>query len=202
MRFFYTNEFTEVTDVEKRAFRKQQLQRLSQLSDSARQQQNLALQRQLFAHSAWQAAQVVAITLSGDIEVATQPLIERAWAEGKTVVIPKTLPHRQMAFYPYTSTTKLARTSFGLLEPVDGQPIAKSAIDLILVPGLGYSLDRHARIGFGGGYYDRYLADYAGTKLTLAYNEMAFEHAEWPVDDYDILLDELLVAGDGQNDKN
>ena len=98
MRFFYTNEFTEVTDVEKRAFRKQQLQRLSQLSDSARQQQNLALQRQLFAHSAWQAAQVVAITLSGDIEVATQPLIERAWAEGKTVVIHKTLPHRKTAF--------------------------------------------------------------------------------------------------------
>ncbi|KLD56751.1 hypothetical protein WP50_38680 [Lactiplantibacillus plantarum] len=98
---------------------------------------------------------VVATTIVSDIEVATRPLIEQAWAEGKMVVIPKTLPHRQMAFYPYQATDRLERTSFGIPEPVTGEPVAKQQIDLILVPGLGYSRDRHARIGFGGGYYDR-----------------------------------------------
>ena len=188
--------------MDKKAFRKQQLGRLGQMTVADRQRQNQALQRQLFASATWQTARTIAMTISSDIEVATRPLIERAWADGKIVVIPKTLPHRQMAFYPYEVTSQLDRTSFGILEPTTGRPIEKQQIDLILVPGLGYSRDQHARIGFGGGYYDRYLADYTGTKLTLAYDEMAFEHAEWPVDQYDILLDELLVAGDEQHDKN
>ncbi|MFC6165164.1 5-formyltetrahydrofolate cyclo-ligase [Lactiplantibacillus dongliensis] len=188
--------------MEKKAFRQQQIQRLSQLTEADRDQQNASLQQQLFATDAWQQAQTVAITISSAIEVATQPLIEAAWQAGKQVVIPKTLPHRQMAFIPYTSTSQLARTKFGILEPTAGDPVAKADIDVILVPGLGYSRTEHARIGFGGGYYDRYLADYPGTKLTLAYREMAFDHAEWPVDAYDILLDELLVAEDGVNDRD
>jgi len=183
--------------MEKKAFRKQQIQRLSQLTSAERAQQNASLQQQLWATPVWQQAQTVAITISSEIEVATQPIIMAAWQAGKQVVIPKTLPKRQMAFMPYTRTSQLERTKFGILEPTTGPVVDKTAIDLVLVPGLGYSRADHARIGFGGGYYDRYLADYPGTKLTLAYREMAFDHAEWPVDAYDILLDELLVAEDG-----
>ncbi|VDG19844.1 5-formyltetrahydrofolate cyclo-ligase [Lactobacillus pentosus] [Lactiplantibacillus mudanjiangensis] len=185
--------------IDKKAFRKQQIERLSQMTTTVRQSQLMSLQQQLLASSAWQQAKVVAMTISSDIEVDTAPLIKAAWDAGKQVVIPQTLPHRQMAFKPYTATSRLERTAFGILEPADGPIIDKSAIDLILVPGLGYSRDQHARIGFGGGYYDRYLADYPGVKLTLAYQIMAFDHAEWPVDEYDVLLDELIVAEDGVN---
>lgn len=188
--------------MDKKTFRKQQLERLSQMTSTDRQQQNLALQTQLFTSSTWQAARTIAMTISSGIEVATRPLIEHAWADGKMVVIPKTLPKRQMAFYPYQEASQLERTAFGILEPVSGEPVSKQQISLILVPGLGYSRDQRARIGFGGGYYDRYLADYTGKKLTLAYDQMVFEHVEWPVDRYDVLLDELLVAGDEQHDKN
>lgn len=185
--------------MEKKAFRQQQITRLTQLSDDARAQQDLSLQAQLFASQAWQQARVIATTISSGIEVATQPIIQQAWAEQKQVVIPQTLPKRQMAFKPYTSETELTRTKFGIFEPTSGETIAKTEIDLILVPGLGYSQTELARIGFGGGYYDRYLADYAGVKLTLAFREMVFTQAEWPVDAYDILLDQLLVAKDGDD---
>jgi len=183
--------------LEKKAFRQQQITRLTELSDDARAQQNLSLQQQLFASSAWQHAQVIATTISSGIEVATQPIIRQAWMAHKQVVIPQTLPKRQMAFKPYTSETVLTRTKFGIFEPTTGETIAKDKINLILVPGLGYSQAELARIGFGGGYYDRYLADYTGIKLTLAFREMVFTQAEWPVDAYDILLDQLLVAKDG-----
>ncbi|WP_047999549.1 5-formyltetrahydrofolate cyclo-ligase [Lactiplantibacillus herbarum] len=188
--------------MDKATFRIQQIQRLSQMATADRELQQRLLQDQLFASGTWCDAQVIAITISSAIEVDTRPVIEQAWATGKQVVIPKTLPHRQMAFYPYDATSHLERTKFGILEPVTGQPVSKAQIDLILVPGLGYSQSQLARIGFGGGYYDRYLADYRGTKLTLAFREMAFEHAQWPVDEYDILLDELLVVEDGQDDEN
>lgn len=188
--------------MEKKAFRQQQIQRLSQMTPETRVAQNLSLQQQLFASSAWQHAQTVAITISSGIEVDTRPLVKQAWADGKTVVIPKTLPHRQMAFYPYTDASELAKTKFGILEPVSGQPVAKTAIDLVLVPGLGYSQTTLARIGFGGGYYDRFLADYTGIKVTLAFQEMAFDQPEWPVDDYDVLLDQLIVAKDGGHGQN
>ena len=188
--------------MEKKAFRQQQIQRLSQMTAEERVAQNLSLQNQLFTSTAWQQARTVAITISSAIEVDTRPFVKRAWDEDKTVVIPKTLPHRQMAFYPYTDASQLTRTKFGILEPADGTPVAKQAIDLILVPGLGYSRTERARIGFGGGYYDRYLADFTGVKLTLAYRQMAFDHPEWPVDEFDILLDQLLVAKDGNNEHN
>ena len=183
-------------------FRRQQIQILNQMKPEDRDRQQLALQEQLFDSEAWRCAQVIAITISSAIEVDTRPLIEQAWVTGKQVVIPKTLPHRQMAFYPYDATSQLERTKFGILEPVTGQPVSKDQIDLMLIPGLGYSRSQLSRIGFGGGYYDRYLADYHGTKLTLAFREMAFEHAQWPVDEYDILLDELLVVEDGRDDEN
>jgi len=188
--------------VDKTAFRTQQIQRLSQMETGDRELQQRMLQSQLFASETWCDAQVIAITISSAIEVNTRPLIEQAWATGKQVVIPKTLPHRQMAFYPYDVTSRLERTKFGILEPVTGQPVPKEQIDQILVPGLGYSQSQLARIGFGGGYYDRYLADYRGIKLTLAFREMVFEQAQWPIDEYDILLDELLVVEDGQDDEN
>lgn len=188
--------------MEKKDFRQRQIQRLSQMTAEDRVAQNLSLQHQLFASDSWRAARTVAITISSGIEVDTRPLVKRAWADGKTVVIPKTLPHRQMAFYPYTDASQLERTKFGILEPVDGQPVAKTAIDLILVPGLGYSRHEHARIGFGGGYYDRFLADYTGKKLTVAFQQMAFDQPEWPVDPFDVLLDELIVAKDGGHEHN
>ncbi|RRK09516.1 5-formyltetrahydrofolate cyclo-ligase [Lactiplantibacillus garii] len=188
--------------MDKKTFRQQQIQRLSRMTAEERVAQNLSIQQQLFASAAWQRAQVVAITISSGIEVDTRPLVKRAWADGKTVVIPKTLPHRQMAFYPYTDASQLVRTKFGILEPTSGTPVEKKQIDLILVPGLGYARQEMARIGFGGGYYDRYLADYAGVKLTVAYTQMAFEHAEWPVAKYDVLLDQLIVAKDGSHEDN
>lgn len=183
--------------MDKKVFRQQQIQRLSQMTPEQRVAQNLSLQKQLFAEPAWQAAQTVAITISSGIEVDTRPIVKQAWADGKRVVIPKTLPHRQMAFYPYTDASQLQKTKFGILEPTEGQPVTKDQIDLILVPGLGYGQTDHTRIGFGGGYYDRYLADYQGAKCTLAFQVMAFDHAEWPVETFDVRLGTLLVAKDG-----
>ncbi|AVK62901.1 5-formyltetrahydrofolate cyclo-ligase [Lactobacillus sp. CBA3606] len=186
--------------MDKKQFRQQQLTRLGTMNAADRLAQNQALQRQLFASPAWQQATRIAVTISSAIEVDTRPIIEAAWRAHKLVFVPQTRPKRQLAFKPYTATTQLERTKFGILEPITGLTVDKATLDLILVPGLGYSQADGARIGFGGGYYDRYLADYPGVKLTLAFREMAFDQAGWPIEPTDILLDQLLVAEDGDSD--
>ena len=61
-----------------------------------------------------------------------------------------------LSHYLLTSTTELAENKWGILEPLAAEPMAETAIDLILVPLLGFDKQGH-RIGYGKGFYDRFL---------------------------------------------
>jgi len=109
---------------------------------------------------------------------------------GKRFALPKVVgPH--MHFIELTPETKLVRSSFGILEPDDGL-VVDDQIDLLLVPTL--ALDhKHYRIGFGKGYYDRFLAIHK-PKMTLGviYDFQLvdrFDHHK-----FDIPLDGVLIA--------
>ncbi len=60
---------------------------------------------------------MIGTTLSNEFELDTQPVIQRAEKEQKKIVVPKTLPKRQMAFYEMDEQSVLVRSSFGVLEP-------------------------------------------------------------------------------------
>lgn len=179
--------------MEKAALRPQIIRALKAMSTQERQAASQRLYQALWALPQWQAAQTIATTLSGDFELDTAPIIERAQAEGKTVAVPQTLPHRQMAFRQLTATTTLMTTKFGLQEPQDGVVIAPTAFDLIVVPGLRFA-KRGERLGFGGGYYDRYLPQTVGYKVALALPAQQAAQPGWPVEDFDVMLDAVLNA--------
>ena len=63
-------------------------------------------------------------------------------------------------------------------------------IDLIVVPGLLFS-SRGFRIGFGGGFYDRYLADYQGETCSLVFSEQLYD--DWEVEDFDIPVQKIYT---------
>ena len=67
----------------------------------------------------------------------------------------------------YTPDCAMDRTSFGILEPTLDCPLVdKSQVDLVIVPALCY--DRKGfRLGYGGGHYDRWLADYTGLTVGM-----------------------------------
>lgn len=144
----------------------------------------------LFASDYWKSARVIGVTLSNEFEVATEPLIEKARFEGKTVVIPKTLPKRQMAFYEYSEDTVLKRSSFGVLEPDATSPYEPEMIDLLIVPGIIYHPDGY-RIGFGGGYYDRYLEKFPNQTCSITFKEMLC--SEWQPEEFDKKIHYLLI---------
>ncbi len=90
-----------------------------------------------------------------DGEVGTERIIDEAWRLGKDIWLPK-VSGDEMRFYLVESEQHLVRGTFGILEPCGGCVQASGEDGLAIVPGIAF--DRlHNRIGYGKGYYDRYL---------------------------------------------
>ena len=141
----------------------------------------------ILAHPSYQAAQTVATYLPMDHEFDSYGLIEAAQAAGKRVLVPKVVGPGQMVFLPY-DPSQLVESYFGVLEPRTGQAVDKADIDLIHVPGVAFN-DRGYRIGHGGGYYDRYLADYPGATISTIYD---FQRKEFSEENHDIPVQEVI----------
>ena len=109
--------------------------------------------------------------MSTVIEVDTRELIRQALADGKRVGVPRCIDGtRLMEFYEIGSLDDLEKRTFGVLEPVPERCalITDFSKSICVVPALLYDLSGY-RIGYGGGYYDRFLAHYPGYKVGVTY---------------------------------
>ena len=173
----------------KKAIRKQVLQELKSLSKEEKEVMDAWLTEQLLQHPFYREAETIATYLSFPHEFQTSRLIEQAQKDEKTILIPKTYPHGKMDFVLY-EPEKLERNSFGLLEPQGEFTILEhSQIDLIHVPGLAFNTTGY-RIGYGGGYYDRYLEDFTGKTVSTIYS---IQQKEFQPDAFDQAVQEVLV---------
>ena len=173
----------------KSELRKQVLHEMKAISQEQKQFIDQALTEQLLQHPFYQEAKVIATYLSFPHEFQTQELIEQALKDGKKVLIPKTYPKGRMDFVVY-DLQQLVKTSFGLLEPQgDLEVVDVSQIDLIHVPGLAFTTEGY-RIGYGGGYYDRYLKHFSGNTLSTVY---PCQIRDFIPEDHDIPVQEVLV---------
>lgn len=178
--------------LEKKVFRQQQLTKLAAQKEATKEAAQHLLAK-LVQTSAWKNVRSIGVTLAGEIEVPTEALIQKAYAEGKKVAFPRTLPKRQMIFLEALTEADLERSSFGVLEPKYVPERIVSNLDLMIVPGIAFALDTHYRVGFGGGYYDRYLKDFPGNKIALVAPAMAYPTATWAVEAFDIPIDQLIT---------
>lgn len=176
----------------KQVMRKAYLARLQGLAPATLRRESQQLTRRLLATPVWRQAQAVALTMSQSFEVDTSQLIRAAWIQGKVAAVPRTRPQHQLEFVAVTEDTEYQETHFGVLEPVNGRVLAQPALDLVVVPGLAFTATGR-RLGFGGGYYDRYLADYPGKTVAMALTTQLAQPAEWPVDDFDVTIDQVLL---------
>ncbi|QEO62836.1 5-formyltetrahydrofolate cyclo-ligase [Bacillus altitudinis] len=180
----------------KKELRLQTLAMLDQISAEEFNRHASLLHEHVLKLSEWKQAKTIALTMSRGKEIPTMPLIEKAWEEGKTVCIPTCFPKtKEMVFYEYTPETKMTSSYFGLLEPdpLEATVVHKEAIDLIIVPGVCFD-QRGYRIGFGGGYYDRYLADYHGVTIALCLSLQQTRHI--PAEAHDIPVS-MIVSEKG-----
>jgi len=173
----------------KSELRKQVLHEMKAIPRTQKVTLDLALTERLLQHPFYQEAKIIATYLSFSHEFQTQGLIEQALRDGKKVLIPKTYPKGRMDFVVY-DPQQLVKTSFGLLEPQgELEVVDASQIDLIHVPGLVFTTKGY-RIGYGGGYYDRYLEHFSGHTLSTIY---PCQIQDFIPEKHDIPVEEVLI---------
>ncbi|ORO74468.1 5-formyltetrahydrofolate cyclo-ligase [Streptococcus oralis] len=173
----------------KAELRKKILQEMKALSQEQKQAMDRVLTERFLQHPFYQEVKTIATYLSFPHEFQTQELIKRMLKDGKKVLIPKTYPKGRMEFVVY-DPKQLVKTSFGLLEPQgDLEVVEPSQIDLIHVPGLAFTREGY-RIGYGGGYYDRYLEHFAGHTMSTIY---PCQVQEFNSENHDIPVQEVLT---------
>lgn len=110
--------------------------------------------------------------VSTPIEVDTREIIADALEDGKRVAVPRCVDGtREMEFYLIRSLADLAPRTFGVLEPVPEQCelLRDFSGSISIVPGLAFDLCGY-RLGYGKGYYDRFLSGYPHPKIGIVYS--------------------------------
>ncbi len=117
-------------------------------------------------------------------EIDTRPLLEALHARGHAIALPVTTPRGEPLFFrSWTPGTAMAKGAFGTQHPAEGRAVVP---DWLLVPLLAFDR-RCARLGYGGGYYDRTLALFPGAvAIGVAYASQ--EIPEVPLEPHDVLL--------------
>lgn len=178
---------------EKKDFRKKYREIRKSIDEETRQKENQEIYSAFLALEEYKKAEFVFIYVSYGDEAETLSLIERMIADGKRVSVP--LCHkesRHMSAVLIDSINCLKKGAYGILEPdANGATINKEDIDLCVVPGLCFSGDGY-RIGYGGGYYDRFLDGYKGFSVGLAFSECIVKKV--PTEETDKKVD-IVISG-------
>ena len=155
------------TTAEKAELRRRARQYLSGLSPQARRTSDDALFARFLALPQVEAADTLLLYHGMGGEPDTARLLPALWARGKAVCLPRCLPGHGMEARLVRPDSALIPHPYGMLEPGEDCPlVGKDAIGLVLVPGLAFD-PSGGRLGQGGGFYDRWLADYAGCTAAL-----------------------------------
>ena len=126
----------------------------------------------LVRFDAFQSAETIHSYVAWRNEVNTHELIKSTLKEGRRVVVPVVdLPNHALLHSEIEQFEELQPGTFGILEPPKSflRSVPISDLDLIIVPGVAFDL-RGDRIGYGGGYYDRFLRQTSAKKVALAYH--------------------------------
>lgn len=124
-------------------------------------------------------------------EVRTVPMLEQALRDGKRVAVPKVVGE-EMVFIFMDDLSKVEKGYAGIPEPIADGPVADDPQALVLMPGLAFDAQGH-RIGYGGGFYDRFLSKEPDhPTIALCYDFQMFPALD--TQEHDIPVDCVLWA--------
>ncbi|MBF0542274.1 MAG: 5-formyltetrahydrofolate cyclo-ligase [Nitrospirae bacterium] len=163
------------------------------LSPELRHIKDIEIAKRILSLPQYQAAQTILFFASFRSEVDTFSLINNAFNTGIKVILPKVIRDEKCLIISEINSLKdLQLSKMGILEPISPHVFPINEINLIIMPGAAFDHKRN-RLGYGGGYYDKLLAEM--TKITqtiaIAYQEQIIP--EVPVEPHDIKVDMIIT---------
>lgn len=183
--------------LEKQPLREERLAAREALSEQERSVLDDRITQKLLATSEYAETTTVLTYVSVSSEVSTRMFIESALRDGKTVAVPRCLPGHCLEFVAITSLDQLIAAPFGLLEPPKELPaLTEEQMDasICIVPALLVDTKGY-RLGYGAGFYDRFLSTYPGKKICLAYQQN-LSQTMLPHTASDVAVDVVITESD------
>jgi 5-formyltetrahydrofolate cyclo-ligase len=125
-------------------------------------------------------------------EVDTSFLLSILQGRDKEVIIPKMLPDHQLEHYLLTDNTPLRANTFGIPEPLSGITVEPKRIEVVFLPLLVFDRKGY-RVGYGGGYYDRFLAQCPESTVKVGLSFFDPVEAISDLNEYDVAMDFALT---------
>lgn len=151
------------------------------------------IEKKLISFDEYKRAKTVLIYVSLDDEVKTDNIINQAMLDKKQIAVPFCRDNiGNMDFYIINSLSQLEKGRFNVREPkiYECEILKDFSNSVIIVPGLLFDKKGY-RLGFGKGYYDRFLKNYKGKSIGLCYDEMIA--SEVPISEYDKKVDYIIT---------
>ncbi|MBI5489676.1 MAG: 5-formyltetrahydrofolate cyclo-ligase [Deltaproteobacteria bacterium] len=184
----------EIRDA-KRALRRRMIRARDAADAASRDAWSEAIACRLMARPEMNRSRTVHLFAGFGSEVVTLRIVRRLLETGRRPVLPVVRPASwTMEHAVVSSLDDLAPGFKGILEPAASCPrVAPAEVDLVLVPGVAFDR-RCRRLGYGGGFYDRFLAECPAPRVALAFALQIVE--EVPCDDCDLPVDLVLTEAD------
>ena len=169
----------------KKEIRKELLYLRDNLED--RYNKSMIIKNKILDLDIYKKSNVVALYYSMKSEVDTKELIKESLVLGKKVLLPRIINKNKMIFIEVNENTKYEKNTFGVMEPIG---VENNNIDLMICPGVAFD-NSNNRLGYGRGYYDKYLSKHDIFKVGICYKEQLVEKLD--VEEHDIKMDFVIT---------
>lgn len=179
-------------DLEKSKLREDIKAKRNKMSEIEREEKSSSIAKTVISLDCFKSSKNIFLYMPLRKEVNTIPIIEEAIKQKKNVLLPRCLKNKPlMNFYYINSLNDLETGSYNIREPKISCPICEEATGLLILPGLSFDGSGN-RLGYGKGYYDRFLSCFKGTTIGLCFSEF-LSNSPLPVNKYDERVDFVIT---------
>ena len=175
--------------MEKDILRKEMKERRKFLSEDKRKELSEKIFKRLSETAEYKQAKSVCVYMDSFGEVKTDLIISDLRASGREVIFPVSNPETKTLTL-CRDTNEFVRGAYGILEPKEKICVDFCVPDLVIIPGLAFDVEKN-RLGFGAGYYDRFLEQSNAVKVGICYDFQLVE--EINAEQHDIKMDIILT---------